>query len=55
LDALIVVQLLVDVLERPWHRHIAGDGEGQAVRLAWAVIRILADDHHFRLGALRET
>src|SRR5919106_1421987 len=52
-QAQIVVQLLMDVSERSWHRRVARDGEGQTVRLAGTVVRILADDHYFRLGAVR--
>jgi len=53
--AQILTQFPIDVHERRWLPYALADGEGQAVRLASAVVRILAEDHHLRLGARRET
>jgi hypothetical protein len=50
----ILVQLLMDVFERRWPRYAVRHGEGQAMRLSGAVVGVLAEDHHFRVGMRRQ-
>ncbi len=45
-NAEIALDLLVDVLQRRRHRHARLHGKAQPVRLAEAVVRVLAEDHH---------
>ena len=46
-DAEIALDLLEDVIQRRRYRHAGTHRETQPVRLARAVVRILAEDHHF--------
>ena len=45
-DAEVALDLLEDVVQRRRHRHARRHREAQAVRLAGAVVRVLAEDHH---------
>src|SRR5438034_6826962 len=50
----VIVQLAIDVPERRWHPNAMANGEGQAMRLAGARVRVLAEDHRLGLGGRRE-
>ena len=49
-DAEVGVQLLEDVLQRRRRGHPGPHGEAQAVGLAGAVVRVLAEDQHLHVG-----
>ena len=44
------VEFLVDVHQRRRHTDAAPNREAQTVRLAWSVVRVLAENHHLHLG-----
>lgn len=48
------MQFLVNVHERRWNSDAVADREAQAMGLARAVVRILPEDHHLRIGIGRE-
>jgi len=48
--AQIRLELAQDVAKRGWRRHALRHREGRAVRLAFSVIGVLAQDHDARLG-----
>ncbi|MNV76385.1 hypothetical protein D3C71_1697320 [compost metagenome] len=45
-DVQVALELLEDVLQRRRHRHARLHREAQTVGLAWAMVGVLADDHH---------
>ena len=53
-DTDVALQLLVDVDQRRRDGHASAHGEAQPVGLARSVVRVLAEDHHLRLGVRRE-
>jgi hypothetical protein len=53
-DAEVVVQFGVYVPQRGRDAHTSADREGEAVRLAGTVVRVLAQDHHFGVAVLRQ-
>ena len=53
-DAEVVVEFLVDVAQRRRDPNIVANGKGEAVGLACAVIRVLAEDHDTNVGECGE-